>query len=233
MGNQASSRRSSNASQSNPHAVAAGAPSGPSVSAVHDYLTVDGGLLYPATGIYKHVKQEWDQAVVHRLIQDRKLAPFYRGLQDEYATADGDLPAASAFSGIDDGAADTAAARLESLLDAVGVQKGEDHLGDQIQRGQRLREPEAHRKAEREAYERGTEECPICMMCACFPPDITRAQFEHQELPAQHEHLPMLRSAYLHGMPRPDQAGRPGRQPSRCSSREVQSCADIVASRKP
>jgi hypothetical protein len=86
MGNQASSRRSSNASQSNPHAVAAGAPSGPSVSAVHDYLTVDGGLLYPATGIYKHVKQEWDQAVVHRLIQDRKLAPFYRGLQDEYST---------------------------------------------------------------------------------------------------------------------------------------------------
>lgn len=159
MGNQASSRRSSNASQSQPPVIP---PAGPSAQSPQDYLTVDGGLLFPATGIYKHVKQEWDTAVVHRFILQRRLAPFYRGLQDDYASPANDV-ADSAFSGLD--AQDTAATReLDALLDAVGVQKGEEHQGNHIKQGQRDREPEAHKKAEREAYERGTEECPICMM---------------------------------------------------------------------
>lgn len=47
--------------------------------------SVDGGYLIPQ-GVYTSV-QDYDHSVVRALIQNRKLAPFYPGLDDEEAYA--------------------------------------------------------------------------------------------------------------------------------------------------
>lgn len=46
---------------------------------------VDGGYLVPQ-GVYSSV-QDYDHGVVKSIIQGRKLAPFYTGLDDEEAYA--------------------------------------------------------------------------------------------------------------------------------------------------
>ncbi|OAV90143.1 hypothetical protein PTTG_01932, partial [Puccinia triticina 1-1 BBBD Race 1] len=43
---------------------------------------VDGGYLFPLSNIYPSSTQDWLQPVVQQLILDRRLAPFYRGLED-------------------------------------------------------------------------------------------------------------------------------------------------------
>lgn len=47
--------------------------------------SVDGGYLVPQ-GVYSSV-QDYDHSIVKALIQNRKLAPFYPGLDDEEAYA--------------------------------------------------------------------------------------------------------------------------------------------------
>ena len=44
--------------------------------------TVDFGYLVPQGGIYPSVPRDWNQAIVGQLIVHRKLAPFYRPLED-------------------------------------------------------------------------------------------------------------------------------------------------------
>jgi len=44
--------------------------------------TVDFGYLVPQGGIYPSVPRDWNQAIVGQLIVNRKLAPFYRPLED-------------------------------------------------------------------------------------------------------------------------------------------------------
>jgi hypothetical protein len=47
---------------------------------------VDGGQLVPH-GVYK-ITQDWNEKIVRKLIIDRKLAPFYKGLSDYDETAE-------------------------------------------------------------------------------------------------------------------------------------------------
>lgn len=44
--------------------------------------TVDFGYLVPQGGIYPSATRDWNQAIVAQLIVHRKLAPFYRPLED-------------------------------------------------------------------------------------------------------------------------------------------------------
>lgn len=44
--------------------------------------TVDFGYLVPQGGIYPSANRDWNQAIVAQLIVHRKLAPFYRPLED-------------------------------------------------------------------------------------------------------------------------------------------------------
>lgn len=48
----------------------------------HGDETVEFGALFPQGGIYPSASQDWNQAVVAQLIVQRKLAPFYRPLED-------------------------------------------------------------------------------------------------------------------------------------------------------
>lgn len=48
----------------------------------HGEETVDYGYLIPQGGIYPSASRDWNQAIVAQLIVHRKLAPFYRPLED-------------------------------------------------------------------------------------------------------------------------------------------------------
>ncbi|POW10118.1 hypothetical protein PSTT_06347 [Puccinia striiformis] len=43
---------------------------------------IDGGYLFPLSNIYPSSPQDWLHPIVQQLILDRRLAPFYRGLED-------------------------------------------------------------------------------------------------------------------------------------------------------
>lgn len=125
------------------------------------------------SGTYATNPRDWDKAVVTKLIQNRQIAPFYRGLQDELeglseanedAFAESPPKHASNQSEID-----AKHEEIERLLQDVGVRPGQESFDDQGRIGMRARESAPHRRAEIEMYERGTLECPICMMCAHLP----------------------------------------------------------------
>lgn len=95
--------------------------------------------------------QEWDAETVISLIDRRKLAPFYRALQDELE--DNRDPAVTSR-------------QLEIALEGAGATQDSEVTGHHGRAGMRSKEPSAHRKAEVNAYLSGTSECPICMMYA-------------------------------------------------------------------
>lgn len=101
--------------------------------------------------IYPNVIQEWDASTVIDLIDKRRLAPFYRGLQDELEEGDDQSDQAR---------------EVEETLDSIGVKPEAEVTGHHGRVGMRSKEPTAHRKAEVAAYLNGTTECPICMMYA-------------------------------------------------------------------
>ena len=141
---------------------------------------------------YPAVPQEWDKAIVTRYILARQLAPFYRGLQDEWDPPSDDededrtddSAIASDFSfrnpsmDLDSSQRERSEQKqqrrklrlieLETLLNTVGAKEGQEVVGDQCFAGRRGKEPAARRRAEVEAYERGTAECPICMLCVAL-----------------------------------------------------------------
>jgi len=126
------------------------------------------------SGTYPAVAQEWDKIIVAKLILNRQLAPFYRGLQDEYNAVeepDSDLFAEDSAISTDEVAQHELEVQRKSrlkevglLLDDVGIREGIEWVGDQAFVGQRHRESSSRRKVEAEFYERGTTECPICML---------------------------------------------------------------------
>jgi hypothetical protein len=115
---------------------------------------IDGGRFYPLTNIYPNtpkvcpvpslalsrphraVAQEYDRATVHSLIDSRRMAPFYRGIEEDI---DRDNRA-----NID---------ALDAALDAVGDRS-------------RTNDPPEERNRERRMYLEGDEsgECPICFL---------------------------------------------------------------------
>lgn len=166
MGNNPSRGANGHGSES-PRVAASSSTGAPTLTST---LACDGGHLIPMSGTYPAVPQEWDKIAVARMILNRQLAPFYRGLQDEYEGVEESEDVAVEDS------EDTVAAQqreaqrkarakeIAALLEDVGIKEGQDSIGDQAFAGQRHKEPSSHRKAEIEFYDRGTAECPICML---------------------------------------------------------------------
>lgn len=96
---------------------------------------VDGGGLVPLTGIYPSSPQDWLHDVVQRLIVDRKLAPFYRGLEDWD----------------------------EDDFDRDEIDKALDKVGDSESKEMRAKYDPKRRQEEAGMYKK-TSECPICFL---------------------------------------------------------------------
>jgi hypothetical protein len=45
-------------------------------------LILDGGHLFPSSGLYKKNEQDYSNRIVKQLIKDRKLSPFYIGMDE-------------------------------------------------------------------------------------------------------------------------------------------------------
>jgi hypothetical protein len=99
--------------------------------------TVDNGHLVPLSNIYPNAAQEWLRDTVQSLIVQRKLAPFYRGLED--------------YNGEEDFDKD----ELDKALDEVGDERAK--LWRQSLYS------DADRKAEAAMYKEASE-CPICFL---------------------------------------------------------------------
>ncbi|KAM0792449.1 hypothetical protein ACM66B_005126 [Microbotryomycetes sp. NB124-2] len=78
---QAHTPSSGSRSRSHTFAGASSPRSGSHQLALSDQ-TIDGGALEPQTWTYASSLAEYDRQVVHKLITDRRLAPFFLGLQD-------------------------------------------------------------------------------------------------------------------------------------------------------
>ena len=98
---------------------------------------VDNGHLLPLSNVYPTSPQEWLHDVVQKLIIERKLAPFYRGIEDW----DGDEYDKDA---------------IDKALDDVG--------DDQSKNWRKTAYRDSDRRAEAAMYKK-TAECPICFLC--------------------------------------------------------------------
>ncbi|CAG8620897.1 2615_t:CDS:2 [Paraglomus brasilianum] len=117
---------------------------------------VDGGQLVPH-GVYK-TPQDWNEKIVRKLIIDRKLAPFYKGLSDYDETAEvtltthnhpknGELKKA-AMGSSDHNTQGTKDIKRTSTLNATGLSKGKEPLPSKSI----------------ETQYKGAVECPICFL---------------------------------------------------------------------
>ena len=144
----------------------------------HHEETVDFGYLTPQ-GIYTGPR-DWNQGVVTQCIVERRLAPFYRPLEDyEESWDDEQILAARKDPPDADG---TEASRAES----VPASSSKGHA----KRPSAAKEPPRHPEA---AIYRGAVECPICFLvrpdaCSClgttllkrygqyYPPNINHSR---------------------------------------------------------
>ncbi|KAI0374695.1 hypothetical protein BV20DRAFT_960843 [Pilatotrama ljubarskyi] len=126
----------------------------------HHEEMVDFGYLTPQ-GIYTGPR-DWNQAVVSQLIVERKLAPFYRPLEDYDDSWDDEqiLAARKQPPETEDGES----SRAESISLSVSSR------GHQ-KRPSAAKEPTRHPEA---AIYRGAVECPICFLY--YPPNINRSR---------------------------------------------------------
>ncbi|KIL68617.1 hypothetical protein M378DRAFT_158446 [Amanita muscaria Koide BX008] len=121
----------------------------------HHDETVDYGYLTPR-GVYTGPR-DWNQAVVSQLICQRKLAPFYRPLEDFNDSWDDDQILAARKS-LPDGESETVT-RTEAPATPNSTKPSNKRPGA-------LKEPS---KPEAAIY-RGAVECPICFLY--YPPNI-------------------------------------------------------------
>jgi hypothetical protein len=98
---------------------------------------VDNGHLVPLSNIYPNAPQEWVKDIVQSLIVERKLAPFYRGLED--------------YEGEDNFDKD----EIDTALDLVGDERAKQWRTSIYSL--------ADRKAEAAMYKEASE-CPICFL---------------------------------------------------------------------
>ena len=120
----------------------------------HHDETVDFGFLTPQ-GIYTGPR-DWNQAVVSQLIVERKLAPFYRPLEDyEEDWDDEQILAARKELPEPDVATSDAAMRQEQ---SASMRSSAAHAQ---RRPNSLKEPSRLPEA---AVYRGAVECPICFL---------------------------------------------------------------------
>lgn len=124
----------------------------------HHEETVDFGSLYPQ-GVYTG-PQDWNQAVVTQLIVQRRLAPFYRPLEDydeswddeQILAARKDLP-------------DPEHAHAESSSSKAESSSSKSHHKRQSAQKEISRDSEA-------ALYRGAAECPICFLVRAVIPSL-------------------------------------------------------------
>ena len=168
----------------------------------HHEDTVDFGYLTPQ-GIYT-VPRDWNQTIVNQLIIERKLAPFYRPLEEYDESWDDDqILAARKEPPEADGAEPSRAEPATTSPTVKGHAK----------RPSVVREPTRNPEA---AIYRGAMECPICFLVCRDTAFILRssASSEHSVLPPEHKSFAMLRPSYLHGVFRPNQESRTHNYPS-------------------
>jgi hypothetical protein len=161
--------------------------------------TVDFGFLTPQ--VYTGPR-DWNQGVVAQTICERRLAPFYRPLEDYDEGWDEEQIIAARKEPPDaDGAA--AAAEAHPAPSARAHGKRASHAG---------KEPSRHPEA---AIYRGAVECPICFLVShrrdagvVGPRGLTRdvCVCAGAVLPAEHQLLALLRAADMHRVLRADQA---------------------------
>ncbi|RDB24074.1 Protein SIP5 [Hypsizygus marmoreus] len=128
----------------------------------HHDETVDFGFLTPQ-GVYTGPR-DWNQAVVSQLITARRLAPFYRPLEDYEESWDEDqiLAARKELPPVDADSGETLP-RVESTSPPA-TKSGH------VKRPSALKEPS---KPEAAVY-RGAVECPICFLY--YPPNINHSR---------------------------------------------------------
>ncbi|KAI0747937.1 hypothetical protein C8Q80DRAFT_1120547 [Daedaleopsis nitida] len=124
----------------------------------HHDETVDFGYLTPQ-GIYTGPR-DWNQAVVTQLIVERKLAPFYRPLEDYDESWDDEQVLAARKEPPEPEGGE----RAESASSASS-------RGHHAKRPSAAKEPARHPEA---AIYRGAMECPICFLY--YPPNINRSR---------------------------------------------------------
>ncbi|KAF8320044.1 hypothetical protein DL93DRAFT_2032844, partial [Clavulina sp. PMI_390] len=119
--------------------------------------TVEYGYLIPQGGIYPSASRDWHQNIVAQLIVHRKLAPFYRPLEDyeEDWTAD-QILAAQKKPPLPDGS-------TSSLANDDSASGGGSGRGSNT----------PSRNLEAQLY-RGAVDCPICFLY--YPPNINHTR---------------------------------------------------------
>ena len=164
----------------------------------HHEETVDFGYLTPQ-GIYTGPR-DWNQTIVTQLIIDRKLAPFYRPLEDYDESWDDDQILAARKEPPEPEGGESSRADSVSSVSAKGHAK----------RPSAAKEPVRHPEA---AIYRGAVECPICFlvrldvsMFMCFA--LFMQVHGRVVLSTQHQPFTMLRPSYMHGVLRTDQESR-------------------------
>jgi hypothetical protein len=129
---------------------------------------VDFGALSPQ-GIYTG-QQDWNQAIVAQLIAERKLAPFYRPLEDYDDSWDDERIFAATKGGGDQ----AHAADSDSVISHIPLSTQTSHTGSYSKASGKaaVRAPPAFKDVQRfseaQVY-RGAVECPICFLVRVFP----------------------------------------------------------------
>lgn len=129
----------------------------------HHDDTVDYGHLAPQ-GVYTGPK-DWNHGIVTQLIVDRRLAPFYRPLEDYNENWDDEqiMSARRVLPDTDSGNSDTPPARVDS--------RDCTRPAHQSKRPGALKEPSRCPEA---AIYRGAVECPICFLY--YPPNMNHSR---------------------------------------------------------
>lgn len=171
----------------------------------HHDETVDFGYLTPQ-GIYTG-SGDWNHAIVTQLIVDRKLAPFYRPLEDYDESWDDDQIIAAMKEPQQPENADTESTITRVESSSLHSSSSRTHHKRPSTTARELpRHPEA-------AVYRGAAECPICFMVripilACLLPLPVTYYCLLLVLSFEYQPFSMLRPGYLHRMLRADQARR-------------------------
>ncbi len=162
----------------------------------HHDDTVDYGSLV-SQGVYTGPK-DWNQSIVSQLICARKLAPFYRPLEDYDESWDDDRILAARKELPDPEAAQDQPSRIEA---SASVKSSTSSKRPALQK-------DVPPKAEAAIY-RGAVECPICFLVSRLSIDArcSLSITSHRPvLSPQHQPFPLLRPPHLHRMLCPDKA---------------------------
>lgn len=182
----------------------------------HQEETVDFGYLTPQ-GVYTGPR-DWNHTIVTQLIVDRKLAPFYRPLEDyEEDWDDEQILAHMKEPQPQEG---TEGEGNGTRADAASIVSSSSRTHHKRPSGSAREAPREQPKHPELGIYRGATDCPICFL-VCYVQSRTLHPFSctTQVLPLKHQPLSVLRPSHLHRMLRSDQARRPDNHPPRLGTR--------------